>query len=138
MTVIKSSVFPASKKIVFEKLLKLELLQHIAWPYATFTPVGDAVTVWKEGTTSSYKFKLFGFIPFGIHTINVITFNIDKGIYTHEGNKNVPVWNHRIILNGISETQCFFQILLKSEPAGKLYLYGFGQTAFMRIVKENG
>ena len=32
MTVIKSSVFPASKEKVYEKLQKLELLQHIAWP----------------------------------------------------------------------------------------------------------
>ena len=113
MTVIKSSVFPASKEKVYEKLQKLELLQHIAWPYATFTPVGDAITVWQEGTTSSYKFKLFGFIPFGTHKISVITFDIDKGIYTHEGNEHVPVWNHRIVLNGISETQCFYSDIVE-------------------------
>ena len=113
MTVIKSSVFPASKEKVYEKLQKLELLQHIAWPYATFTPVGDAITVWQEGTESSYKFKLFGFIPFGTHKITVITFDIDKGIYTHEGNEHVPVWNHRIVLNGISETQCFYSDIVE-------------------------
>ena len=48
MTVIKSSVFPASKEKVYEKLQKLELLQHIAWPYATFTPVGEAILAFTQ------------------------------------------------------------------------------------------
>ena len=41
MIVIKTSIFPASKDEVFNKLQKLKLLQYIAWPYATFTPVGE-------------------------------------------------------------------------------------------------
>lgn len=42
MTVQKTSVFPASRKTIFENLLKLETLQYIAFPYATFTPTGSA------------------------------------------------------------------------------------------------
>ena len=32
MIVIKTSIFPASKEEVFNKLQKLKLLQYIAWP----------------------------------------------------------------------------------------------------------
>ena len=108
MVVVRSSVFPASKKDVFRKLQKLRLLQYIAWPYATFTPVGEKISEWKAGTRSSYKFRLFGVIPFGTHTINVISFDKEKGIYTHEGNEHVPTWNHRIILEEISDCQCLY------------------------------
>lgn len=97
MIVQKTSVFPAPRKTVFKKLQKLETLQYIASPFATFEPVGDAVGVWKEGEKSSYRFRLFGIIPFGIHTIRIIRFSPD-GISSREGNKHVPVWNHDITL----------------------------------------
>ena len=84
MIVIKTSIFPATKDEVFNKLQKLKLLQYIAWPYATFTPVGEKISVWRAGTSSAFKFKLFGIIPFGTHKIKVISFDKDDGIYTHE------------------------------------------------------
>ena len=37
MIVMKSSVFPAARETVFEKLQKLETLQYIARPYATLS-----------------------------------------------------------------------------------------------------
>lgn len=92
MTVRKASVFPATKKEVFKRLQKLKTLQYIAYPFATFLPVnGNNKQIWREGTASFYKFKLFGFIPFGVHTIKVVHFGLDKGIFTNEGNKYVPV-----------------------------------------------
>ena len=106
MTVRKTSVFLATKKEVFKRLQRLKTLQYIAYPFATFTPVnGNNKQIWKEGTVSAYKFKLFGFIPFGVHTIKVIHFGIDKGIFTNEGNKYVPVWNHKIILEKIDDNK---------------------------------
>ena len=97
MVVQKTSVFPASREIVFENLRKLETLQYIASPFATFEPVGDAGSVWAEGEKSSYRFRLFGIIPFGTHTIRIIRFSPD-GISSREGNEHVPVWNHDITL----------------------------------------
>ena len=44
MIVRKSSVFPASRETVFEKLQHLETLRYIAKPYATFEPIGEAVS----------------------------------------------------------------------------------------------
>ena len=75
MIVMKSSVFPAARETVFEKLQKLETLQYIARPYATFEPVGAAKLVWEVGSTSAYRFRLFGVIPFGTHKIYIVRFD---------------------------------------------------------------
>jgi hypothetical protein len=41
MVVQKTSVFPAGKDFVFQKLQQLETLQIIAKPYAAFEPIGE-------------------------------------------------------------------------------------------------
>ena len=61
---------------------------------------------WEVGSISRFKFRLFGIIPFGIHTIHVIRFGVDDGIYTHEGNEHVPTWNHEIILEELPGNRC--------------------------------
>ena len=69
MIVQKTSVFPAPRDVVFQKLQRPETLQTIAKPYVAFEPVDSAAAVWTAGSTSSYRLRLFGFIPFGTHTI---------------------------------------------------------------------
>jgi len=101
----KTSIFPASKQVVFGKIQKLSTLQHIAFPYATFKPLnGSDDFIWKPGHRFDFRFRLFGVIPFGVHTINVIEFDENTGIYTREGNPHVPVWNHRIIIEPIDSS----------------------------------
>jgi len=97
MIVQKSTLFPASKETVFRKLQQLETLQLIAKPFATFEPVGETVSTWEVGSTSSYRFRLFGLIPYGTHTIHILRFDPD-GVSSREGNAHVPVWNHEISL----------------------------------------
>ena len=97
MIVRKSSVFPASRDVVFEKLQKLETLQAIAKPYASFEPVGTLEPVWTVGGTSAFRFRLFGVIPFGTHTIHIVRFD-PEGVSSREGNERVPVWNHDITM----------------------------------------
>ncbi len=106
MVVRKASVFPAKREVVFERLQRLETLQHIAAPFASFTPVGGNMDpVWRIGGVSSYRFKLFGVIPFGTHTIRIERFDID-GIQSREHNEHVPVWDHKITLREMgSETE---------------------------------
>ena len=102
MVIRKTSVFPASRETVFEKLQELETLQYIARPYATFEPVGPAASVWTAGSESSFCFRLFGIIPYGIHTIQVV--RVDPGgISSRESNPHVPVWNHDISLVATDE-----------------------------------
>ena len=103
MIVEKTSIFPASRDTVLEELKKLETLQYIARPYATFEPVINTGNVWKVGVTSSYRFKLFGFIPFGTHHIHIIRMG-NSGISSMEGNEHVRVWNHDIYLTALDDT----------------------------------
>ena len=101
MIIHKSSVFPASREEVYNRLQHLETLQYVAAPYATFTPMENNKNfTWKEGAVSSYRFKLFGFIPFGIHTIMIEKFD-QNGIQSREHNRHVPVWDHLIILQDL-------------------------------------
>ena len=97
-TVEKTSVFPAPRKEIFRRIQKLETLQAVAWPYATFTPVDpDAGSNWAAGSVRRYQFRLFGWIPFGIHTIRITRFDEDI-VQSREGNEHVPVWNHTIYM----------------------------------------
>ncbi len=102
MIVQKTSVFPASAGKIFKKLQKLETLQYIAKPFAVFEPVGEPIGRWTAGSTSSYRFRLFGVIPFGLHTIRIVRFEPD-GISSRETNEHVPVWNHDITLRPLGE-----------------------------------
>ena len=103
MIVRKSSVFPAPREEVFARLQRLETLQYIAAPYATFTPAEKNTGLsWKEGVTSSYLFRLFGFIPFGVHTIRIERFD-RNGIQSREHNRHVPVWDHLIMLEDLGD-----------------------------------
>ena len=100
MIVQKTSVLPAGRDAVFQKLQKLETLQYIAWPFATFEPVDNAVPTWTVGGTFSYRFRLFGVIPFGTHTIHILRFD-PESIRSREANEHVPVWNHDIIMEPV-------------------------------------
>lgn len=95
MTVIRTSLFPADRDTVFGKLQQFETLQYIAYPYASFEPVGYAPRIWASGSVSSYRFRLFCIIPCGVHTIRILRFDPDH-ICSREGNRLVPVWNHDI------------------------------------------
>ena len=103
MVVERTSVFPADRDAVFQKLRQLGTLQAVAAPYATFEPVQDAATAWAVGGTSAYRFRLFGVIPFGMHTIHIVRFDPD-GISSREGNEHVPVWNHDIKLRPLDDS----------------------------------
>ena len=98
----KTSVFPASRDVVFQKLQRPETLRTIAKPYAAFDPVDSAAAVWTVGGKSSWRLRLFGVIPFGTHTIRIMRFDAER-ISSREGNRHVPVWNHDILLVPIDE-----------------------------------
>jgi len=76
-TIYKQSIFPSEIDRVYSLLLDLSTLQYIAAPYASFEPQdkGDGKK-WHPGQTTTFRFKLFGVIPYGIHTIKVIDFSL--------------------------------------------------------------
>ncbi len=108
MIVKKTSVLPAPRSIVFEKLTELKTLHYIAKPYAILEPVNAAKDLkWQVGGESSYKFRLFGFIPFGVHTIHIERFD-EECVSSCEGNPHVPVWNHEIFLEKRGESSTLY------------------------------
>jgi hypothetical protein len=103
-TIVKSTLLQAEKKEVFSKLQELKTLQYLAAPFAKFIPLdNDQQKNWQDSSIFSFRLYLFGVIPFGIHTIHVLSFNEDSGISTREQNTHVPVWNHRIYLESVDK-----------------------------------
>jgi ligand-binding SRPBCC domain-containing protein len=100
-TVTVTSVFSAPPDEIWERLTRVETLQYIAAPFASFSPVDpDKEMVWREGETSQFRLRIFGFLPVGVHTIQVCRFDYASyTIDTQEGNKSVPIWNHRITIS---------------------------------------
>lgn len=144
LTVKKTSVFPATENEIFEKLQKLETLQHIAYPMATFTPVdGNGSLIWQAGAEFAFAFKLFGFIPFGIHRIKVLRFDLDTGIFTEERNPHVPVWNHQIIVKKIDDSHTQYSDIVDINAGWKtifVYLwancfYSHRQRKWLNLLK---
>ena len=143
MIVRKSSVFPAPREVVFEKLQKLETLQTIAKPYATFEPVGEVESVWTAGSTSAYRFRLFGVIPFGTHTIHIVRFD-PEGISSREGNEHVPIWNHDITMIPMDDKQTRYTDQVEIRAGWKtpfIWLwanafYTHRQRKWIRLLKE--
>ena len=123
LTVRKSSVFQASKEKVYIKLQKLKTLQYIAYPYATFEPLNrEKDLIWGKNCISTFRFKLFGLIPFGLHTIKVMRFGLEDGIFTIESNKHVPMWNHEIILEKLDEHTTKYTDIVEIEAGWKTLL----------------
>ncbi len=146
LTVKVTSVFPASDREIFEKLQKLETLQYIAYPFATFNSVdGKSTLVWRAGEDAAFDFKLFGIIPFGIHRIRVIRFDLSNGILTHESNPHVPVWNHAIILDRIDHDHARYSDVVDIEAGWKtifVYLwavcfYHHRQRKWQKLLKND-
>ena len=144
LTVRKSSYFQASKEEVFDELQKLKTLQCIAYPYATFEPLnGMKEMIWKKDTVAEFGFKLFGIIPFGIHTIKVIRFSLEEGIFTEETNVHVPVWNHEIVLERIDESTTKYTDIVEIDAGWKtifVYIwavcfYAHRQRKWKRLLK---
>ena len=129
MIVQKTSVFPSSRDRIFQKLRQLETLQYIARPYASFEPVGEGAPVWEAGSTSSYHFRLFCFIPFGTHTIHIVSFDPDL-VRSREKNEHVPVWNHDITMEVIGKDRTRYTDRVEIQAGWKTVLIWLWARAF--------
>lgn len=144
MIVRKTSVFPAKRKAVFAQLQRLETLQFIAMPYASFTPLEQSADFqWRVGNRSSYRFLLFGLIPYGTHTIHIERFDEDV-VQSRESNEHVPIWNHRITLKDLG-TSTEYTDEVEIEAGWKtpfIWLwakafYAHRQRKWVKLLKDN-
>ena len=145
MIVRKTSFFPAKRDVVFARLQRLETLQYIAAPYASFTPVDKSADfLWQVGSRSSYRFRLFGLIPYGTHTIRIERFD-EEVVQSRESNEHVPVWNHRITLRDLGAgTEYTDEVEIKAgwkTPFIWLWakaFYAHRQRKWIRLLKTDG
>lgn len=143
-TVYRKISLPANIDTVFELLTNLKTLQYIAFPFASFKPISDEQKIkWEEGHSFSFKFSLFGFIPFGKHLINVIDFK-KTGIYTKESNTYVPIWNHRIKLTDNGDGTTEYSDEVEIEAGWKTFIvwcwancfYAHRQKKWIKLLKK--
>jgi hypothetical protein len=123
--------------------MQVETLRYIAAPWAAFVPVRGE-TVWQEGTQVRFRLRIFG-LSFGVHTINIQ--KIDPAAYiiqTFEGNRLVPVWNHRITLAAADSgsTRYTDEVEIDAGPlTGAVYLwagsfYRHRQRKWLKLLKN--
>ena len=99
-------ILSASPAQVWRRILRIETLQYIAAPYATFSPVIPSTSYWREGATFDFGLRVFGCIPMGIHTVHIKRLDESTGfIQSEEHNKRVLIWNHKITLAPFGEDQ---------------------------------
>lgn len=124
-TITISTIFNAPAEKIWPRLVQVETLRKIAKPYAYFKPL-DNMSEWNQNDIYRLKLNVFGIIPFGVHQIRVLT--LDKAawlIETHEANRTVKVWNHRISLEQLPDSNTRYTDTVTLN-AGKL-------TAFIRL-----
>lgn len=135
----KTSIFPASKEEVLEKLKALRTLQYIAAPFASFSVLnGSNDLIWSQGKEFAFYLKLFGFLPLGIHRIRVVEFDTVTGrIYTQESNKHVPVWNHSILLTSTQAGETLYTDEVEIDAGWKTpIVYGWAKCFYAHRQKK--
>ena len=80
-------------------------------------------------STSAYRFRLFGAIPFGTHTIHIVRFDPD-GIGSREGNEHVPVWNHDIKLRPLDQSRTEYTDRVEIRAGWKTFFVWLWAEAF--------
>lgn len=114
-----SSILNAPAERIWALLGQVETLRRIAKPYAYFTPLGE-MTTWRQGAKYRLTLNVFGFIPVGLHQIQVVKWDkASWSIETHESDRLVKVWNHSIRLEPLPDGRTVYTDIVRID-AGKL------------------
>jgi len=99
----------------WEAVQRRTLLEHITHPLLKIMPPGlDALLERFQRDTYPMKLYLFGFLPLGHHTIQVVTLDpLRHELYTEESGTLVRVWNHAITLRTDNQGRTVYQDALE-------------------------
>ena len=139
MIVDKTSVFPTNTDILWNKLQSLTSLQYVSKPYATFSPVeNEEAFLWQQGESYSLKLKVFGLIPMGIHTIQILRFDKETlTICSKESNAHTPVWKHTIILEPIDNAHTRYRDMVEISAGWKTpFIYLWAKSFYSHRQKK--
>ena len=84
------------------------LLQHVAWPLVTFTPVDPPTfpATWPAGGTIRLRSRAFGVIPLGVRTLYFAVIDEQaREIRTREHDTLFRRWDHRIVVQPLDSAR---------------------------------
>jgi len=62
---------------------------------------------WREGEVVQTRLVFFHLLPALVHELRVVRVDDHKReIYSNEGDRLVPVWNHLVKIESVSDTRC--------------------------------
>jgi len=107
-----SSEIPIDIKTAWEKVQTSALLEFVTKGKLKFKPAGGYFPeIWKQGTTVKTRMNLYAVIPFGgVHTLVFEKIdNKNKIIRSKEWDDFAKVWNHRISLKKLSDSDIHYE-----------------------------
>ena len=145
-TVLVSSIFPAAPDAIWKRLTRVETLRYITAPYVSFTPADpDQPLIWRVGPLFSFRLRVFGLFPMGMHVIKVKAFDRERlYIETKEANRTVRSWKHTITLLPLGGAQTRYIDRVEID-AGRLtgvvclwarVFYRHRQKKWLRLLKD--
>ncbi len=102
-----STVFRTDEATMWEKLVQVATLQHVAAPWLVFEfrDPPEAPRAWAVDTPYRVSLSLFGVIPLGHHEIRIVEIDTDqKVLVSNEHGRLTKQWDHRITLEPIDQS----------------------------------
>ncbi|MDI9470691.1 MAG: hypothetical protein QM296_10870 [Bacillota bacterium] len=128
--IVRSSVFPAGRDFVFEHLQKLDVLQMVAAPLASFVPLdSDQPAEWVAGQIYAFRLRIFPLLPFGIHHIQILSIS-KEGIHSSEHNRFIRHWEHWVHLEEIDSASCRYTDVVRISAGWKTPLIALWAKLF--------
>jgi len=102
-----NNAIPVSADVVWKSYREPEILRAVSKPILNLIPVGHLPSEFAQGQTVHFRLSLFGFIPWGKHSIYFATMdNAKRSFETQEFGTNIQSWNHHLIVQPISQSSC--------------------------------
>ena len=119
MKLMVCSELPIKLDHAWKEVQKSSLLEFVSKGMVSFRPITDNFpSEWHGGSIVKTRMLLWGIIPFGgIHTLKFVKIDSkSKTLLTHEYNRIVKVWNHKISMKKLSSE--------KIEYSDEIEIYG--------------
>ena len=100
MKIKLQSKLDCTPEAAWAEVKKVSLLQHVARPIVTFSPLAPATAFpeyWPSDETVTLNFKIFNFISFGTHSLFFETMDErERKLQTREKSLLLKQWDHLI------------------------------------------
>jgi hypothetical protein len=130
-TVTVSSIWQTPMAQAWTLLQQPTTFYFVAAPILVAKPIGDIAkkTSWQIGDIATFQLFLFGFLPFGKHTICIKNANIDPCfIQTDEKSVHYTFWQHTLQLDTITANSCRYTDIIVFAPR----FFGFLQPLIVQ------